>query len=564
MGLSNVCTSKMVTALIATRSWSRFRKETDDMQRIVSLTDTRAQEFRTNDVHNRRLAAELKERQQAARCARPERDLERLRRQNKMFVRDRIRALLDPGTPFLELSTLAGNKAYDNEVPGAAQVVGIGIVSGREVIVHADDASVKGGAWYPLSVKKIVRALDVAIENRLPVVHLCDSAGGFLPLQAEIFADRYLAGRIFRNQSILSKLGVPQVALVLGHCTAGGAYVPALSEYNVIVRGTGAIFLGGPPLVKAATGEDVTVEELGGADGHTRISGPADYPATSEEQAIAIARELVGQTPRPTKLDVEQVAPEPPYYDAGELYGVIPRDIKVQFDVREVIARLVDGSRFHEYEPAYGSTLICGFAHIWGFKVGILGNNGVLFNDSSLKGAHFMQLCNQSRVPMIFLQNITGYMVGRDYEHRGITKDGAKMIMAVSGSEVPKITVICNGSFGAGNYGMSGRAFDPRFLFMWPQSPISVMGAEQAANVLADIKVRQLSRAGETLSPDQINDIRDPILEEYRRHQSAYYSTSEMWDDGILDPTDTRNALAMAISVALNAPIVRPHYGVFR
>ena len=433
------------------------------MRRIESRIDIASEEFKLNRAHNSGLADTLNKRHRAARRERPARDLERLSRQNKMFVRDRIELLLDPGTPFLELSTLAANTEYGGEVPGAGIVSGIGIVNGREIIIHADDASVKGGAWYPLSVKKIVRTLDIAIENRLPVVHLCDSAGGFLPLQADIFADRYLAGRIFRNQSILSKLGVPQVAIVLGHCTAGGAYVPALSEYNVIVRGTGAIFLGGPPLVKAATGEDVTVEELGGADVHTRISGTADYPATTEEQAIAIARELVAQTPRPTKLDVEQIAPEQPYYDPDELYGVIPRDIKVQFDVREVIARLVDGSRFHEYQPAYGTTLVCGFAHIWGFKVGILGNNGVLFNDSSLKGAHFMQLCNQSHVPMIFLQNITGYMVGRDYEHRGITKDGAKMIMAVSGSEVPKITVICHGSFGAGNYGMAGRAFDPRF-----------------------------------------------------------------------------------------------------
>src|SRR3984893_5809976 len=534
------------------------------MKRIESRLNTTSVEFLANADHNRQLAEVFREKQQRVRHERPQRDIHRLRRQNKLTVRERLQHLLDPGTPFLELSSLAANEAYGGEVPGAGCLTGIGIVSGREVVINAGDPSVKGGAWYPLTVKKTVRALDIALENRLPVVHLCDSAGGFLPLQADLFADRHLAGRIFRNQSILSKLGVPQVAIVLGHCTAGGAYVPALSEYNVIVRGTGAIFLGGPPLVKAATGEDVTVDELGGADVHTRISGTADYPATTEEQAIAIARELVGQTQRPTKLNVERIAPEPPHYDPDELYGVILRDIKVQFDVREVIARLVDGSRFHEYQPAYGSTLICGFAHIWGFKVGILGNNGVLFNDSSLKGAHFMQLCNQSRVPMIFLQNITGYMVGRDYEHRGITKDGAKMIMAVSGSEVPKITVILNGSFGACKAGMSGRAFDPRFLFMWPQSQISVMGAEQAANVLADIKVRQMSRDSQTLPATEIAAIRETILEEYRRQSSAYYSNSTLWDDGILDPPDTRNALAMTISVALNAPIDRPHYGVFR
>jgi 3-methylcrotonyl-CoA carboxylase beta subunit len=550
--------------LIVTRFWSRFLKETDEMQRIVSLTDTRAQEFRTNDVHNCRLAAELKERQQAARFARPERDLERLRRQNKMFVRDRIQALLDPGTPFLELSTLAGNKAYDNEVPGAAQVVGIGIVSGREVIVHADDASVKGGAWYPLSVKKIVRALDVAIENRLPVVHLCDSAGGFLPLQAEFFADRYYAGRIFRNQSILSKIGVPQVAVVMGHCTAGGAYVPALSDYNIIVQGTGAIFLGGPPLVKAATGEEVSVEELGGADMHTSVSGTGDYFASSEMHALAIARDIVARFNRIPKATVDQIAPEPPAYDPSELYGIIPKDPRVQFDMREIIARLVDGSRFHEYQPRYGQTLVCGFARLHGYQIGILANNGVLFSDSALKGAHFIQLCDKNRTPLLFLQNITGFMVGREYERRGITKDGAKLIMAVSGAAVPKLTVNCHGSYGAGTYGMSGRAFDPRFMFTWPQSQISVMGADQAAGVLTDIKAKQLARNGERLSEPQLAAIREPILEDYRERSSAYYATSELWDDGILDPVDTRNALAIALSAALNAPIEAPHYGVFR
>ncbi len=534
------------------------------MRRIVSGLDTRSAEFLENRAHNRRLAAELKATQEKARRVRPQRDLDRLARQGKMFVRDRIEALLDPGTPFLELSTLAAGLAYDGEVPGASIVSGIGIVSGREVIIHADDASVKGGAWYPLSVKKIVRTLDIAIENCLPVVHLCDSAGGFLPLQAGVFGDRYLAGRIFRNQAILSKMGIPQVAIVLGHCTAGGAYVPALSEYNVIVKGTGAIFLGGPPLVKAATGEENTVDELGGADVHTRISGVADYPASNEKHAIAIAREIVGTFPKRAKAAIDWAAPEPPAYDPDELYGIIPRDIKVQFDMREVIARIVDGSRFHEYQPAYGTTLVCGFAHLWGCPIGILANNGVLFNDSALKGAHFMQLCDQKRIPIVFLQNITGYMIGRDYEHRGITKDGAKMIMAVAGLEVPKITVMVNGSFGAGNYGMSGRAFDPRFLFMWPQSQIAVMGAEQASNVLAEIKVRQLARQGETLDAAGIAAIREPILEEYRRQSSAYYSTSELWDDGILDPVDTRNALAVTLSAALNAPGGDPHYGVFR
>ena len=534
------------------------------MKRIDSLINTGSADFLANRTHNLRLAEELRQMQQQVRQQRPERDLQRLARQNKLFVRDRIQRLLDPGTPFLEFSTLAGNMEYDGEVPGAGVVTGIGIVSGREAVIHASDASVKGGAWYPLSVKKIVRATDIAVENSLPMIHLCDSAGGFLPLQAELFADRHNGGRIFRNQSILSKMGVPQVAIVLGHCTAGGAYVPALSDYSVIVRGNGAIVLGGPPLVKAATGEEVSADDLGGCDLHTRVSGTADYPAGNEFEAIAIARDVVAQWHRPAKAPVEWQEPEAPHYDPQELYGIIPRDIKVQFDMREVIARMVDASRFHEYQPAYGSTLVCGFAHLWGYKIGILANNGVLLNESALKGAHFVELCNQNRTPLVFLQNITGFMVGRDYERRGITKDGAKMIMAVAGSEVPKFTVICNGSFGAGNYGMSGRAFDPRFLFMWPQSQISVMGAEQAANVLVDVKLRQLARSGETLDAAEVAAIREPVLADYRRQSSALYSTSRLWDDGILDPTDTRNALGMAISAALNVPIKEPGYGVFR
>ncbi|MFZ2468008.1 MAG: carboxyl transferase domain-containing protein [Parvibaculum sedimenti] len=534
------------------------------MKRIESKLNTGSPEFQANAEHNRRLAEEFREKQDKVRHARPQRDIDRLLQQNKLLVRERLNLLLDPGTPFLELSSLAANEAYDGEVPGAACVTGIGIVSGREVVINAGDASVKGGAWYPLTVKKTVRALDIAMENRLPVVHLCDSAGGFLPLQADLFADKYYAGRIFRNQCTLSKMGVQQVSVVLGHCTAGGAYVPSLSDYNVIVRGTGAIFLAGPPLVKAATGEDVSVDELGGCDMHTSVSGTADYPAGSEEEAIAIARDIVARFKRPQKSHVDWQAPEAPYYDARELYGVLPRDIKAQFDMHEIIARLVDGSRFHEYQPSYGKTLICGYAHLWGYKVGILANNGVLFNDSALKGAHFIELCNQGRAPIIFLQNITGFMVGREYERRGITKDGAKMIMAVSNCEVPKFTVMCHGSFGAGNYGMSGRAFDSRFLFSWPQSQISVMGAEQAANTLADIKVRQLRKQGKELSQADIDAIRDPVLGEFKRKQSAYWSTSEIWDDGILDPTETRNALGMSLSAALNAPIGNPAYGVFR
>ncbi len=534
------------------------------MRRLNSLLDTRSDEFRANHAHNAGLAAELRRRQRAARTDRPARDLQRLQRQGKLFVRDRVEALLDPGTPFLELSTLAANMAYDGAVPGAGQVTGIGIVVGREVMLHADDGSVKGGAWYPLSVKKIVRALDIAIENRLPVVHLCDSAGGFLPLQAEFFADRYHAGRIFRNQATLSRMGVPQVAAVMGHCTAGGAYVPALSDYNVIVRGTGAIFLGGPPLVRAATGEDVTVEELGGADMHTSVSGTADYPAASEMHAIAIAREIVGRLDRPEKARVDRADPEAPAYDPAELYGILPRDARMQFDMREVLARMVDGSRFHEYQPEYGKTLICGYARIWGIPVGVLANNGVLFSDSALKGTHFIQLCDRNRTPLLFLQNITGFMVGREYERGGITKDGAKMIMAVTGASVPKVTVVCNGSYGAGTYGMCGRAFDLRFMFTWPQAQISVMGADQAAGVLTDVKLRQLAREQRVLTAEEAAAIREPVLADYKRQSSAYYATSEIWDDGILDPLDTRNALGMAFSAALNVPIPEPRYGVFR
>jgi len=536
------------------------------MKRIESRINPSSPEFLANQAYHQQLLAEFHARQERARHERPARDLERLAAHGKMFVRDRLRQLLDPGTPFLELSTLAANQAYDGEVPGAGCVTGVGIIGGREVVVNAGDASVKGGAWYPLTVKKTVRALDIAIENRLPVVHLCDSAGGFLPQQADLFADKYYAGRIFRNQCQLSKLGVPQVAVVLGHCTAGGAYVPALSEYNVIVRGTGAIFLAGPPLVKAATGEDVSVEDLGGCDMHTSTSGTADYPASSEAEAIAIARDIVSQFRQPDKAGTAWQMPEAeaPYYDPTELYGILPRDIKQQFDMLEVIARIVDGSRFHQYQPGYGKSLVCGYANIWGHKVGILANNGVLFNDSALKGAHFIELCNQNKTPLVFLQNITGFMVGQEYERRGITKDGAKMIMAVACSDVPKFTVMCNGSFGAGNYGMSGRAFDSRLLFSWPNSQISVMGAEQAANTLADVKVRQLARQGKAPTEAEIAGIRQPVLDEFRLKQSALWSTSEIWDDGIIDPVATRNALGIGIAAAQNAPSEDARFGVFR
>ena len=534
------------------------------MRKIHSLISTTSADFRRNEARNRELVAQFREKQERARHLRPKRDLERLASQGKMRPRGRIEKLLDPGTPFLELSSLAANMAYDGEAPSASSIVGIGIVSGREAIIRADDPSVKGGAWYPLSVKKIVRALDVAIENRLPVVHLCDSAGGFLPLQSQLFPDRHMAGRIFRNQSILSKMGVKQLSLVFGHCTAGGAYIPALSDYSVIVRGAGAVFLGGPPLVKAATGEESTVEELGGADMHTSVSGTCDYPASNEDEAILIGREIVAQWDRPQKWPIQCETAEPPAYDPLELYGILPDDIKKQFDMREIIARIVDGSRFHEYQPNYGTTLVCGFANIWGFKVGILANNGVLFNDSSLKGGHFIELCDQNSTPLVFLQNITGYMIGRDYERRGITKDGAKMIMAQSCARVPKFTVMCNGSFGAGNYGMCGRAFDARLLFAWPNHQIGVMGGDQAANTLVEVKANQMRRAGEAVDQATLERVRSETLTAYQEQISAWYSTSELWDDGIIDPVDTRNALGMAISVSLNAPLGEKGYGVFR
>jgi 3-methylcrotonyl-CoA carboxylase beta subunit len=533
------------------------------MRKIQSMISTSSADFRRYDAHNRRIVAEFREKQEAARHARPQRDLDRLAKQGKMRPRERIEKLLDPGTPFLELSSLAANMAYGGDAPSASSIVGIGIVSGREVIIRADDSTVKGGAWYPLTTKKIVRALDVAMENRLPVIHMCDSAGGFLQLQSDVFPDKYMGGRIFRNQSILSKMGVKQLALVFGHCTAGGAYIPGLSDYSVIVRGTGAVFLGGPPLVKAATGEEVSVEELGGADMHTSVSGSADYPASSEDEAIHLGREIVAQWDRPKKWDCQYEAPEEPAYDPQEIYGIIPDDIKKSFDMREIIARIVDGSRFHEYQPNYGTTLICGYANIWGYKVGILANNGVLFNDSSLKGAHFIELCNQNNTPLVFLQNITGYMIGREYERRGITKDGAKMIMAQSCSRVPKFTVMCNGSFGAGNYGMCGRAFDGRLLFTWPNHQIGVMGGDQAANTLAEVKLNQMKRAGH-VDQAEVDRVWEETRKAYNEQLSAYYSTSQMWDDGIIDPLDTRNALGIAISASLNAPLGDAGYGVFR
>lgn len=534
------------------------------MRRIRSNIDTQSATFRAHERYNRKLAEELHERQQEARFQRPKRDVSRLRRQKKLLVRERIDLLMDPGTPFLELSTLAANDTYDGTVPGAALVSGIGIVSGREVMVMASDSSIKGGAWYPLTVKKMVRTLDIAIQNRLTMVHLVDAAGAFLPMQSDIFPDKYMGGRIFRNQCVLSALGVKQVALVLGHSTAGGAYIPTLCDYSVMVRGTGGVFLGGPPLVKAATGQEVSSDELGGADVHSSISGTADYAVDSEQEGLALVREIVGTFPRETKARVERRDPEEPYYGPQELYGIIPDDVKKQFDIREVFARIVDGSRFHEFKPDYGTTAVCGFAFVYGWKVGIIGNNGVLFSDSAHKCTQFMQICNRDRVPMIFFQNITGFMIGKDYEHGGITKDGAKMLMVQANLDVPKLTIMTNGSFGAGNYAMCGRAYDPRFLFSWPNSQISVMGMEQAARTLTQIRLKALERQGKTLSEKETRQIYEGITQDYLEKSSAYHSTSEMWDDGIIDPADTRKVLGIALSVSLIREFRETPHGVLR
>lgn len=522
------------------------------MRRIQSKIDTSSASYLKNREHNMKLAAGLRERQHEARHQRPARDVERLRKLNKLLVRERLELLLDPGTPFLELSTLAACRAYDGEVPQASVVCGIGVVSGRQVMVIAGDSSIKGGAWYPHTVTKNVRALDIAIENHLPVVHLVDSAGAYLPAQSQIFPGKYAGGRIFRNQCKLSALGIPQVAVVLGHCTAGGAYVPTLSDYSIMVRGTGGVFLGGPPLVKAATGEDVSADELGGADVHTRISGTADYAVDSEAEGIALAREIVGTLRQTNKSPHDYREPEPPYYDINELYGIIPDDIKKMFDIREVIARLVDGSLFHEFKPDYGNTLVCGYAYIWGYKVGILGNNGVLFSEAAHKATQFMQLCDRDGVPLLFLHNITGFMIGRDYEHGGITKDGAKMIMVQANVRVPKLSVCVHASNGAGHYAMTSAAWDPRFLFTWPNTRVSVMGAEQAAKTLAQIKVAAMKREGKELNAEEMAAVEKQVFEEYEGKSDCYYGTSEMWDDGVLDPVDTRNALGVALGVALN------------
>jgi acetyl-CoA carboxylase carboxyltransferase component len=534
------------------------------VDRLESHVDASSEAFGRNRDRMAALVAELRERTALARQGGGEQYIQRHRAQGKLPARDRVAKLLDPGSPFLELSPLAAWDLYDNEAPSAGIITGVGRVSGREVLIIANDATVKGGTYYPITVKKHVRAQEVAMQNRLPCVYLVDSGGAFLPLQAEVFPDRDHFGRIFFNQARMSAEGIPQVAVVMGSCTAGGAYVPAMSDETIIVRGTGTIFLGGPPLVKAATGEEVTAEELGGADVHTRLSGVADYLAEDDEHALHLARTIVGTLNTVKRLPADVATPEEPAYDPREIYGIVSADTRTPYEVREIIARIVDGSRFDEFKERYATTLVTGFARVHGFLVGIIANNGVLFSESALKATHFLELCNMRGVPLVFLQNITGFMVGRQYERGGIAKDGAKMVHAVANSLVPKFTVIIGGSFGAGNYGMCGRAYEPRLLWMWPNARISVMGGEQAAGVLTTVKRDQLERGGKRLSAEDEAAIRDPILEKYEREGSPYYSTARLWDDGILDPAETRQALALSLSAAFNAPIPDAKFGVFR
>jgi acetyl-CoA carboxylase carboxyltransferase component len=541
------------------------------MDVLHSSIHTGSADFKANAAYQRALAEKLRSDLARVREGGGPKYRQRHEAQGKLFVRERIEHLLDPGSPFLELSPLAAWEVYEDEAPGAGIVTGIGRVHGREVMVVANDATVKGGSYYPLTVKKHLRAQAIAEQNYLPCIYLVDSGGAYLPMQDEVFPDAEHFGRIFYNQARMSAHGIPQIAAVMGFSTAGGAYVPAMSDEAIIVRGTGTIFLGGPPLVKAATGEDVTAEELGGADVHTRLSGVADHFAEDDEHALEICRSIVETLPagRSRGLSwlagLDLAAPEEPLYPAEELYGILPRSFRESYDVREVIARLVDGGRFREFKARYGTTLVCGFARIHGYPVGILGNNGVLFSESALKGSHFIELCDQRGIPLLFLQNITGFMVGKAYETGGIAKDGAKMVHAVANAAVPKLTIIVGGSFGAGNYGMAGRAYNPRFRWMWPNARISVMGGEQAANVLLTIKQDQNSREGRVpLTPAEAEEFRRPTLEKYEREGNPYYSSARLWDDGILDPAETRAVLALALSVVLNSPREEGRFGVFR
>ena len=534
------------------------------MTKLRTLVDPDSDSFKENAGAYKELLEELRERTQEARRGGGEKARERHETRGKLPVRDRIDRLLDPKTAFLELSPLAAFEMYDGEVPAAGIITGIGRISGREVVIVANDATVKGGTYYPMTVKKHLRAQEIAEQNHLPCVYLVDSGGAYLPLQDEVFPDREHFGRIFYNQAQMSAKGIPQVAAVMGSCTAGGAYVPAMSDEVVIVKEEGTIFLGGPPLVKAATGEEVSAEELGGAEVHTRTSGVADHLAENDEHAAAIVRQIIANLNAEKRVPWTLEEPEEPLYDAEEIYGIVPQDPRQTYDVREVIARIVDGSRMHEFKPLYGETLVCGFARIMGNPVGILANNGILFSESSLKGTHFIELCSSRGVPLVFLQNITGFMVGKEYESEGIAKNGAKMVMAVANANVPKFTVIIGGSFGAGNYAMCGRAYSPRLLFMWPNARISVMGGPQAANVLLTVREESLEREDKEMTDEEREEFKEPILEKYEEEGNPYHSTARLWDDGVIDPVDTRMVLGLGLSAAANAPLEETRYGVFR
>ena len=534
------------------------------MSRIRSRVNARAAEFASNQEHMRGLVGDLESTvdgiSQGGGDGARKRHLDR----GKLLPRDRVTTLLDPGAPFLELSQLAGHQMYDDDVPAGSLITGIGRVSGRECVIIANDATVKGGTYYPVTVKKHLRAQEVAQQNRLPCIYLVDSGGAFLPAQDEVFPDREHFGRSFYNQANMSAAGIPQIAVVMGSCTAGGAYVPAMCDESIIVRNQGTIFLGGPPLVKAAIGEIVTAEELGGADVHCRQSGVTDHYAADDRDALTIARRIVANTNYTKKVDLALCESRPPAYDPAELYGIVPGDLRQPFDVREVIARLVDASEFDEFKALYGTTLVCGFAHLHGYPIGIIANNGILFSESSLKGAHFIELCAQRGIPLVFLQNITGFMVGKKYEAGGIARDGAKLVTAVACAKVPKFTVIIGGSFGAGNYGMCGRAFSPRFLYLWPNARISVMGGAQAAAVLAQVRRDGLERRGESWSEADDLAFRQPILDQYEHQGHPYYASARLWDDGVIDPAKTRDVLGLSLSSALNAPIEESRFGVFR
>lgn len=532
--------------------------------KIKSQISLQSQEFKDNAAYNRDLLGDLANRQQQAMAGGGAKAADRLRAKGKLPPRERIAAIIDPGSYFLEVGGLAGFDLYDDQVPAGGIVGGVGIIHGRPTMIVANDPTVKGGTYYPITVKKHLRCQQIAAENRLPCIYLVDSGGAFLPRQDEVFPDRHDFGRIFYNQATMSAQGIAQISAVHGFCTAGGAYIPAMSDQSVIVDKTGTIFLAGPPLVKAATGEDVTAEELGGAQVHTAVSGVADHFANDDAHALEIVRNIVyhlGKAPHP---QVALKTPRPPAYDPEEILGIIPRDPTKPYDSREIIARIVDDSHLFEFKPNYGKTLVTGFAHIEGIPVGILANNGILFSESALKGTHFIELCCQENIPLLFLQNITGFMVGKKYEHQGIAKDGAKMVHMVANARVPKLTLVIGGSYGAGNYGMCGRAFDPRYLYMWPQAKIAVMGGEQAAGVLSTVKAAQLSRQGQNLSSDDIEAIKAPIRDKYQKESSAYYSSARLWDDGVISPLDTRQILAASLVSTLYGDWQNTRTGVFR